>query len=254
MSRIGDVLEALNEGADRDLGAVVLALDARDNSEQADLLVACTLGYEFDSEWMDGMSVTPVVAADPAVYSMLKAETLDFLEERSRELNADWYLQVATVKLRLATPADDWRAQRQAARDRGERPIDNQGTYRSVASIRRADRLNFGSNEELKVYQALLRKQATLPAEATIAILPSPGARVVGRTFWPDFVVAYRGRVGMIEVDGPHHRGRAAADHSRDSLLADAGITHVERIVVEETSVEVELDLMVERFLQRLVR
>lgn len=56
----------------------------------------------------------------------------------------------------------------------------------------------------------------------------------------------------MIEVDGPHHYKRAAADHSRDSLFTDAGVTQVERVVVEDTTDPKELDVFIERFLQRL--
>ncbi|MDQ3462256.1 MAG: hypothetical protein M3471_04375, partial [Actinomycetota bacterium] len=102
MSHISDVLEALNEGADRDLGAVVLALDARDESEQADLLFVCTLGYGFDSEWMDGMAARPVLSADPAVHSLISESTLEFLEEQCRQLNSDGYLQIGSIKMRLA--------------------------------------------------------------------------------------------------------------------------------------------------------
>lgn len=254
MNQIESVLEALNESADRDLGAVVLALDARDQSEQADLLVECELSYGFDSEWMDGMAVEPLLAADPGAHPNITEETLDFLWEQCRSLHSDGYVQVQHGRLCLRTPTPDWRERRQALRDRGERSVDNQGTYRSVASMRRADRLNFASDEEVLMYQALVRKQKTLPSEATVAIMPSPGARVPDRTFWPDFIVTYRGRVGMIEVDGPHHHQRAAADHSRDSFFTDAGVTHVERIVVEDTTDPKELDVFVERFLQRLTR
>lgn len=254
MSQINDVLEALNDGADGDLGAVVLALDARGEVDQADAVAACDLGYHFDSEWMDGMSVTPVLSADATAHGQLKPDTLDFVEERCRELNSDWFVQVSSMRLRLRKPGGDWREARQAARDRHDRPVDNQGTYRSVASVRRVDRLNFGSDEEVAFYRALLRKQAALPSESTIGIMPGPGVRVVGRNFWPDFVITYRGRVGIIEVDGPHHHKRAAADHSRDGLLSDAGTTHVERIVVEDTADEVAMDRFIDRFLQRLTR
>lgn len=254
MDHITSVLEALNESADRDLGAVVLALDARDQSEQADLLVACELSYGFDSEWMDGMAVEPVLAADPGAHPNITAETLDFIWEACRGLHGDGTVQVQDGRLCLRTPTADWRERRQALRDRGERPVDNQGTYKSVSSMRRADRLNFASDEEVCVYQALARKQKSLPSETTIAIMPGPGARVPGRTFWPDFIVTYRGRVGMIEVDGPHHHQRAAADHSRDSFFTDAGVAYVERVVVEDTIDPTVLDLFVERFLQRLTR
>ena len=109
MSRINEVLEALNEAADRDLGAVVLALDAAGEVEQADALVACELGYDLDSEWGDGMSVTPVLSADPSAYGQVKPGTLNFLEERCRELNTDWYVQIGSPRLRLRTPGDNWR-------------------------------------------------------------------------------------------------------------------------------------------------
>jgi hypothetical protein len=254
MSGISDVLEALDEGADRDLGAVVLALDAREENEQADLLFACTLGYGFDSEWGDGMMAIPVLSADPAVHSLISESTRDFLEEQCRQLHSDGCLQIGPLKIRLAVPTGDWRQRRQESRDRGERPVDNQATYSTAAAVRRRDRLNFGSAQEVSVYKALLRRQGKLPAEATIAILPGPGTRVLGRTFWPDFVVTYQGRSGMIEVDGPHHQGRAAADHSRDALLSDAGVGHVGRITVEDAASDSELDRFVERFLQRLTR
>jgi hypothetical protein len=254
MNQIQSVLEALNDSADRDLGAVVLALDARGQSEQGDLLVACELSYEFDSEWGEGMAVIPVLSADPAAHPLVSEATLDFVEEQCSTIHNDWYVSVTHIRFRLRTPAGDWRERRQALRDRGDRGVDNQGTYRSIASIHREDRLNFGSDEEVLMYRALVRKQDALPAEATIGIVPGPAVRVRGRTFWPDFVVTYLGRVGMIEVDGPHHYQRAAADHSRDALFGDSGITYSHRIVVEDTTDPKTLDLHVERFLQRLVR
>lgn len=251
---VSDVLESLNAVADRDLGAVVLALDALGEDDQADLLVVCTMAYEFGSDWMDGMSAIPVLSADPSVHGLLSKATLDYLDTRCREFNANGYVEIDPLRVRLATPSGDWRERRQAARDRGERPVDNQATYRSLSSIRRADRLSFASNEELRVYEALVRRQQRLPPESTIAIMPGPGARVLGRTFWPDFLVTHQRRVGMIEVDGPHHYGRAAADHSRDSLFNDAGMSYVERVVVEDSASEAEMDTFVERFLQRLLR
>lgn len=175
------MLEALNETADRDLGAVVLSLDARDQSEQSDLLVACELSYGFESEWGEGMVVRPLLAADPAVHPNLGAGTLDFVWEQCRNLHEDWYVQVADGRLLLKSPMADWRERRQASRDRGERPVDNQGTHRTIASMRRADRLTFASDEEVSVYQALVRKQKSLPSGVTIGIMPgrASGSQVV---------------------------------------------------------------------------
>lgn len=252
---ISEVLDDLNESADRDLGAVVLALDAIGKGEQADLLVACELGYDFEDEWMEGMGVRPALHTDPAVSALITDETIAFLGDQCERLRSDGFVKVySAVNVRLRTPAADWRERRREVRERGERTVNNQGTSRSVAAVTRKDRLQFDSPAEVRVYDALVRRQATLPPESTIAILPGPGARVLGRTRWPDFLVTYRGRVGMIEVDGHHHNGRAAADRSRDSLLSDAGIKHVERIAAEDTISDSELDTFVERFLQRLDR
>jgi len=57
----------------------------------------------------------------------------------------------------------------------------------------------------------------------------------------------------VIEVDGPQHRNRAAADQSRDRQLQDAGVTLTERIVVEDLDQPAELDGFVERVLARLL-
>jgi hypothetical protein len=58
-----------------------------------------------------------------------------------------------------------------------------------------------------------VRAQGELPTDATTSIFPLPLGRVgVGNTWTPDFVVVREGRAGLIEVDGPHHGGRRAAD------------------------------------------
>lgn len=104
----------------------------------------------------------------------------------------------------------------------------------------------FDSREEVLVYEALKRVQASLPAEATIAIFPLPLGRVgVGNAWTPDFLVTAAGRVGIIEVDGPHHHRRFGADTTRDRHWRNSGIVHIERILVEETSSDTDLDALV---------
>ncbi|MEU9001962.1 hypothetical protein [Streptomyces sp. NPDC048551] len=117
----------------------------------------------------------------------------------------------------------------------------------------RRDGFVFDSREEVRVYEALKRAQAALPADATISIFPLPLGRVgVGNTWTPDFVVMREGRAGLIEVDGPHHRGRLAADGTRDRHWRNSGFVHIERILVEETAKDSELDSLVRTFLKRL--
>ncbi|GAA2247515.1 hypothetical protein GCM10010145_13310 [Streptomyces ruber] len=116
------------------------------------------------------------------------------------------------------------------------------------------DRLHFTNEDEHRVYQALKRWQAALPDNETIGIMPLGGMRVRGNTFEPDFLVTYRGRAAVIEVDGSHHKGRAAADHSRDRLLVHAGVVFVERLVVEDATEPAEIAKFVSDFLARLKR
>lgn len=111
----------------------------------------------------------------------------------------------------------------------------------------------FDSREEVLVYEALKRAQAALPEDSTISVFPLPMGRVgVGNAWTPDFLVTVAGRVGIIEVDGPHHRGRFGADSTRDRHWRNSGIVHIERILVEETSADADLDALVRQFLTRL--
>jgi very-short-patch-repair endonuclease len=60
--------------------------------------------------------------------------------------------------------------------------------------------------------------------------------------------------VGLIEVDGPHHKGRAGADTTRDRHWKNSGVVHIERILVEETAQDRDLDQVVRAFLKRMAR
>lgn len=135
------------------------------------------------------------------------------------EVDANWR---ETFAARLS--ADEVSNQARRERDRPGYPVE--------------DDMTFGSKEELIVYQALKEIQQDLPAESTIAILPSPGARLrAGHTWTPDFVVIGNGRALVIEVDGPHHRQgrRYADDKSRDLQWSRCRVNTV-RLVVEELS------------------
>ncbi|MEU3755085.1 hypothetical protein AB0H17_20295 [Streptomyces olivoreticuli] len=134
-------------------------------------------------------------------------------------------------------------ASNQAARTRSK----NTGTVLSK------DGFVFDSREEMRVYDALKRSQTALPSDSSVSIFPLPMGRVATGGVWtPDFLVAVAGRVGIIEVDGPHHKGRLAADATRDRHWRNSGVVHIERILVEETSVDSEIDGLVGSFLKRL--
>lgn len=114
------------------------------------------------------------------------------------------------------------------------------------------DKMRFRDDAEVRVYEGLKRAQAKLPITSTITIAPNPSVRISGRTFEPDFLITYRGRCGVIEVDGGSHMNRYAADKTKDSLYEDAGAAYISRINVEDTKQVSEVDAFVERFLARL--
>ncbi|MET7298222.1 hypothetical protein [Embleya sp. NPDC005575] len=117
----------------------------------------------------------------------------------------------------------------------------------------RRDGFVFESLEEVKVYSALKRAQSVLPSDATISIFPLPLGRVgAGNSWTPDFLIARCGKLGLLEVDGPHHRGRFGADATRDRHWRNSGIIHIERILVEETTDDKDLDDLVRAFLKRM--
>ncbi|MEU8884573.1 hypothetical protein [Streptomyces hydrogenans] len=118
------------------------------------------------------------------------------------------------------------------------------------------DDLHFTNEWEYRVYQVLKEKQAALPDNETIGIMPLCRVRVLGSTREPDFLITYKGRAGVIEVDGPHHEGpkRASNDHSRTDLLINAGVEWVARLDVRDTTEKAEVEKFVSNFLSRLTR
>jgi very-short-patch-repair endonuclease len=50
----------------------------------------------------------------------------------------------------------------------------------------------------------------------------------------PDFVICYRGKWGVLEVDGSSHEGRKAQDTEKDRLYHAHGIGVVRRYTEEQ--------------------
>jgi hypothetical protein len=81
------------------------------------------------------------------------------------------------------------------------------------------------SQTELRIAEALDRASAMFCANPRTRVGLTAPAR---ETREPDFLVVSRGKTGVLEVDGPSHTGRAAADHDRDRLFRQHGIRVVE--------------------------
>ncbi|WP_234376917.1 DUF559 domain-containing protein [Streptomyces sp. TP-A0356] len=84
--------------------------------------------------------------------------------------------------------------------------------------------------------------------------MPLGGMRVRGWTFEPDLLVTYRGYAGVIEIDGPQHKGHAGYDHSRSRLFLHSGVKVVDRLNVEEVKTLAEVEKFVDDFLAQLKR
>ncbi|MFD7917257.1 hypothetical protein ACFV30_42415 [Streptomyces sp. NPDC059752] len=144
----------------------------------------------------------------------------------------------------------DWRKQLRTAS--GPRPTNQGRQVRLEPQHPMEDRLHFTNQWEHGVYQVLKEQQARLPANETIGIMPLSAMRVRGYTYEPDFLVTYRGRAGVIEIDGPHHKDRASADKSRERLLRHAGVHYVDRPDVRDTKAKSEVETFVSDFLKQL--
>jgi len=237
----------------RHLAAATELLTTRGDAQGASLLVDVRgVSYVFvDRTPFDNVViVTATLLVEPPLVDRFTPDVVERIETALNE--AAWGDHHAINKVDIAPVAadGDWR-------DRVERTLGLGPTNQAILlpprdRQPRADRMTFGSEEELRVYEVLRTRQEALPANDTILIAPNAAVRVCGSTICPDFLVTYRGRVGAIEVDGPGHRGKWASDRSRDQLLEDGGVTYVLRVTVEETTDPAMLDVLVDRLLGRL--
>lgn len=61
----------------------------------------------------------------------------------------------------------------------------------------------------------------------------------------------YRGRAGVIEIDGPPRKGRRSDDASRERLLRSAGVKYIDRLDVQNTNTA-EVQKFITDFLKHL--
>jgi hypothetical protein len=192
----------------------------------------------------------------PEHLSQFTDEILDRIREVCTEGSNRCGYGIDWVGVREVLPdvGPQWRDQIKQFASREKRPTNHARRVRAGAVQHSEDWLAFTNNGELIVYQALKQiQEKDLPPENTIGIYPLAGGRVPGRTWEPDFLITYKGRAGILEVDGPSHNGRRALDQTRDHLLYDAGVAFIDRVPVEALSDPAELISTLKRFLRRLV-
>lgn len=99
---------------------------------------------------------------------------------------------------------------------------------------------------ERRLGRALHREQQSMDPLDGMAVFVQPWVLTrSGRWFRPDFVCSSRSLVA-VEVDGASHRGRYAADRSRDHLLRDAGVP-VLRVPAEDLDDRISTDAWTRR-------
>jgi hypothetical protein len=206
-------------------------------------------------EWDDhGDEKDLMLEVDPANKSHFTDDLLQKLRDLCKEISVRFGLGVTWVEVRETFPivGPGWRemVQREIS---GECPSNQ--ARRLQPSPRRwlEDNLAFTNEGEQRVYRILKhRQEKVLPREEMIAIFPLPNGRIAGRTWEPDFLVTYKGRAGILEIDGPHHNARRALDVTREHLMHDSGIAYIDRVPVEALEDRAETERVIDRFLRRL--
>ncbi|WP_031480970.1 hypothetical protein [Streptomyces bicolor] len=224
------------------------------SAELADMLLEVTsldLDYQ-GSDWN-----VPQFAAYLEVEPHLRSRfTDDIIRDISKVMDdavAKDPFAIQSLEVRALVPriGADWRQQLKAAN--GQQPTNQARRVRLEPQHPTEDGLHFTNEWEWRVYRVLKERQAALPDNDTIGILPLPAMKVLKPAcVEPDFLITYRGRAGIIEVDGPYHKGMRSDDHSRERLLRNAGIKQIDRIDVRDTTKKEDVEKFVIDFLKHL--
>jgi hypothetical protein len=206
-------------------------------------------------EWDDhGREKDLVLEVDPANISHFTNDLVEKLKNLCAEVSERFGLGVGWIVVRETLPVvgPGWREM--VHRElHGERPTNQARRLQPAPRRWLEDNLAFTNQGEQRVYRLLKHRQENvLPAEETIAVFPLPNGRIAKRTWEPDFLVTYKGRAGILEIDGPHHNARRALDVTREYLMHDSGIAYVDRVTVEALEDRAELERVIDRFLRRL--
>jgi hypothetical protein len=108
------------------------------------------------------------------------------------------------IRPQPAEVSEGWRDRVRAAM---EGQASNQGTAFGTNEPILHNGLYYRSKSEVRIAEALEKVEGVL-------FFPNSGSMSHGVQKEPDFLVIYRGKVGILEVDGPTHAGRAADDSS----------------------------------------
>ncbi|MFJ6617335.1 hypothetical protein ACIQOW_07100 [Kitasatospora sp. NPDC091335] len=238
--------------ADALLGGIATLLAQRGDLDTARLVLAAEAALiEWDDEdrsldlWLE---IAPADRADFAEEAVTRLRSACIEVSNRKGYGVSWL----GVRETLPPIRPGWRDSLREQVE-GKKPTNQARRLAPAAPLWAEDNLSFTNAGEQRVYRALRYiQEKLLPAQETIGIFPLPNGRMPGRTWEPDVIVTYKGRAGVLEIDGPHHNARRALDTSRDHLLLDSGVGYVDRVPVESLSDPKELMAVLQRFLRRL--
>lgn len=197
---------------------------ARGYTDSAGFLA--TLGFHlFRADYYDAWTPPFVLRADVSLtqYEYLKSRsdsegdiTFSPIADIFTELGLN--VEYVVVHLDLALPPTNWR-------DDLASNVAVLGSNQALFNYRNSSKvafqgLNFRSKTEVKVFQALVSR-GVLVLPLPVAVLGSPN-----QYREPDFLVCYRGKWGILEVQGDkwHPPLTAARDHERRRQLTSLGV------------------------------
>ncbi|GAA0648150.1 hypothetical protein GCM10009548_12040 [Streptomyces malaysiensis subsp. malaysiensis] len=247
--------ELIRIRGERVLGAAAILLHRQGDAETAAMAADVTSSHLiFSGEDSGGMEwYRAVLDVDPHLVPRYTEEVLQRISNAMRAATArDPWMRVMHIQVLPTIPevSANWRKQLQSAS--GPQPTNQARRGRLEPQHPMDDGLHFTNKWEHAVYRVLKERQAALPDNDTIGILPLCAMRVRGHTYEPDLLITYRGRAGVIEIDGPHHKGRASDDKSRERLLRNAGVGYIDRLDVRDSTEKTEVEKFVTDFLKHL--
>jgi hypothetical protein len=188
-----------------------------------------------------------------AIHRAFKAVSPDYLVFGLYEYGIGYYEKQIyfTPKVELSDIPDieqSWRDE--LFRIASGEKVDNQGTFIKQENVRSWNGFRFASFAEVHIAKAL--------EKSGVLFLPNCKARFrVGSNgradCYPDFLICYEGKWGILEVDGPHHNQPfyVSRDRTRDQSLRAYGI-FIEHFDSKEC--EQQPDGVVKRFLDLLMK
>jgi hypothetical protein len=241
------------------LGTTAILLHQQGTARSAELAEMLAEVTSLDLDYQGDDWKVPQFAAYLEVEPHLMARfTDDIIRDISRVMDdavAKDPFAIQSLEARSLVPriSADWRKQLKAAN--GPAPNNQARRVRLEPQHPIEDGLHFTNEWERRVYTVLKERQAALPDNDTIGILPLPRMKVLKPgPVEPDFLITYRGRVGIIEVDGIYHRGPRSRsdDNSRERLIRNAGVRQIDRIDVQDTTTKEDVEKFVIDFLKHL--